>query len=205
MKLIILDRDGTLNPLPKGEEFVATAQAWNPLPGALEAVARINRLGWHVMVATNQPGLGRGLFDVASLNDIHAKLHRLLAMAGGRIDAIFYCPHAPGDHCHCRKPAPGLLEQMCERAGVNPREVHAVGDSALHLQAAAALGMHLHALRGGDADRAAEQLVQGAPIAEMSALTIHQDLSAFADYLARQEAAMEAGMEAGAQAQEPVA
>lgn len=200
MKLIILDRDGTLNPLPVDEEFVATAEAWNPLPGALEAVARINRLGWHVMVATNQPGLGRGLFDVASLNEIHAKLHRLLAAAGGRIDAIFYCPHAPAENCNCRKPAPGLLEQICERVGVAPKDVHAVGDSALHLQAAAALGMHLHALRGGDADRAAEQLVQSAPVAEAAVLTIHQDLSAFADYLARQEAALAADAQTQEQA-----
>lgn len=200
MKLIILDRDGTLNPLPEGEEFVSTAEAWNPLPGALEAVARINRLGWRVMVATNQPGLGRGLFDVSALNDIHAKLHRLLAAAGGRIDAIFYCPHAPSEGCSCRKPAPGLLEQICERAGVAPKDVHAVGDSALHLQAASALGMHLHALRGGDADRSAEQLVQGAAVAEAAALTIHQDLSAFADFLARQEAALEAQAQAQEQA-----
>ena len=201
MKLIILDRDGTLNALPEGEEFVATHEAWHALPGALEAVARINRLGWRVIVATNQPGLGRGLFDVAALNDIHAKLHRLLAAAGGRIDAIFYCPHAPGENCSCRKPAPGLLEQICERSGVDAKEVHAVGDSAIHLQAAAALGMHLHALRGGDADRCAEQLVQGAAVAEAAALTIHQDLSAFADYLARQEEALEAEARTQAQVQ----
>ncbi len=189
MKLIILDRDGTLNALPEGEEFVATAEAWHPLPGALEAVARINRLGWHVVIATNQPGLGRGLFDVASLNEIHAKLHRLLAAAGGRVDAIFYCPHAPSDHCSCRKPAPGLLEQICERYGIDAKEVHAVGDSALHLQAAQALGMHLHALRGGDADRSAAPLDPDAPAARAAAAcTVHQDLSAFADYLARQEA-----------------
>lgn len=188
MKLIILDRDGTLNALPEGEEFVASHEAWQPLPGALEAVARINRLGWHVVIATNQPGLGRGLFDVASLNDIHAKLHRLLAAAGGRIDAIFYCPHAPGENCNCRKPAPGLLEQICERYGVDPKEVRAVGDSALHLQAAASLGMQLHVLRGGDADRSAAPLGIYAQAVMREAPTLHQDLSAFADHLARQEA-----------------
>lgn len=194
MKLIILDRDGTLNALPEGEEFVASHEAWLPLPGALEAVARINRLGWHVVIATNQPGLGRGLFDVASLNDIHAKLHRLLAAAGGRIDAIFYCPHAPGENCHCRKPAPGLLEQICERYGVDPKDVHAVGDSAQHLQAAATLGMQLHALRGGDAGRSSalpDGATPSSPAPCPAACTVHQDLSAFADYLARQEALLQ--------------
>lgn len=176
MKLVILDRDGTLNAAPASGEFVASDEEWQPLPGALEAVARINRLGWHAVIATNQAGLGRGLFDVSVLNDIHAKLHRLLSAAGGRVDAIFYCPHAPADNCTCRKPLPGLMEQICERYGVVPTEVHAVGNSSKHLRAAACLNMQLHALRGGDVEL------------EMPEQTLlHQDLSAFADYLARQE------------------
>ena len=179
MKLVILERDGTLNALPAGDDFVATPDDWHPLPGALEAVARINRLGWHAVVATNQPGLGRGLFDVATLNAVHAKMHRLLSAAGGRIDAVFYCPHAPGEACACRKPAPGLFEQICERYGLDAADVLVVGDNAEHLQAGAALGARLHLLQSG-----AEPLAGLLPLAQ-----VHQDLSAFADYLAREEKA----------------
>ena len=107
MKLAILDRDGTLNPL--ADDYVTAADEWTAVPGALEAIARLNHAGWHVVVATNQPGLGRGLFDVVALNAIHAKMHRQVAAVGGRIDAVFYCPHAADEECACRKPAPGLL------------------------------------------------------------------------------------------------
>ena len=113
MKLAILDRDGTLNAL--GDGFIASAADWTPLPGALEAVARLNHGGWHVVLATNQPGLGRGLFDAQTLVAIHAKMHRQLAALGGRIDAVFYCPHAETEGCNCRKPAPGLMEQIRDR------------------------------------------------------------------------------------------
>ena len=138
MKIIILDRDGTLNQL--GEEYITTPAEWQAERGALEAVARLNRAGWHVVVATNQPGLGRGLLDVLALNAIHAKMLRQLAAQGGRIDAVFYCPHVPDDRCHCRKPAPGLLTQIAERYGVEPRELRVAGSTAEHLQAGAAIG-----------------------------------------------------------------
>lgn len=142
MKLAILDRDGTLNPL--GDEYITSPEEWTPVPGALEAIARLNHAGWHVVVATNQPGLGRGLFDVVALNAIHAKMHRQLAAMGGRIDAVFYCPHAADEECSCRKPAPGLLEQICDRYGAERSEVQVVGSCAAHLQAGSALGAQLH-------------------------------------------------------------
>ena len=138
MKIAILDRDGTLNQL--GEEVITTPEDWHAEPGALEAVARLNRGGWHVVVATNQPGLGRGIIDVMELNAIHAKMLRQLATLGGRIDAVFYCPHVPDDACACRKPAPGLLEQIAERYGVEPRDVRVAGNNPEHLQAGAAIG-----------------------------------------------------------------
>ncbi len=142
MKLAILDRDGTLNAL--GDGFIASPDDWVPLPGALEAVARLNHAGWHVVLATNQPGLGRGLFDAQTLVAIHAKMHRQLAALGGRIDAVFYCPHAEGEACNCRKPAPGLMEQICERYGVEGDEILVAGSCLAHLQAAADLGAQLH-------------------------------------------------------------
>ncbi|WP_027015190.1 D-glycero-alpha-D-manno-heptose-1,7-bisphosphate 7-phosphatase [Comamonas composti] len=142
MKIAILDRDGCLNQWD-GESFIASPDAWQPLPGALEAVARLNRAGWHVVIATNQPGLGRGLFDVTELNAVHARMHKELAAAGARVDAVFFCPHAPDENCECRKPGKALFEQIAERFGVDGRELWVMGSCAAHLQAGAAMGARL--------------------------------------------------------------
>ena len=138
MKLVILDRDGTINV--DSDEFIKSPDEWQPLPGALEAIARLNHAGWHVAVASNQSGLGRGLFDVASLNAIHAKMHKAVAALGGRIDAVFYCPHSPDEGCQCRKPLPGLFEQIGERFGVDLKTTPVVGDTLRDLQAGALVG-----------------------------------------------------------------
>ena len=134
MKLCILDRDGTINE--DSDEYIKSAQEWIPLPGALEAIARINHAGWHVVVASNQSGLGRGLFDVAALNAMHAKMHSMLAAVGGRIDAVFYCPHSPAENCQCRKPASGLFAQIAERYGMGLATMPAVGDTPRDMVAA---------------------------------------------------------------------
>jgi D-glycero-D-manno-heptose 1,7-bisphosphate phosphatase len=150
MKLCILDRDGTINE--DSAEFVKSPNEWQPLPGALEAIAKLNHAGWHVVVATNQSGLGRGLFDVGSLNAMHAKMHTMLAAVGGRIDAVFYCPHAPEDGCNCRKPAPGLYEQIAERYGVDLSGMPTAGDSVRDLVAGAAVGCTTHLVLTGKAE-----------------------------------------------------
>ncbi len=185
MKIAIFDRDGTLNQL--GEEYITRPEEWQAEAGALEAVARLNRAGWHVVVATNQPGLGRGLLDTVSLNAIHAKMLRQLSSQGGRIDAIFYCPHVPDDACSCRKPAPGLLLQIAERYGVEPRELRVVGSNPAHLQAGAAIGAQLHLVCTG----LSAQLAPGQPLpSEVPAGTqVHADLQAFADRLLQTAAA----------------
>src|SRR3954465_11410951 len=138
MKLVILDRDGTINA--DSDEFIKSPEEWQPLPGALEAIARLNHAGWHAVIASNQSGLGRGLFDVASLNAMHAKMHKMLSAQGGRIDAVFYCPHSPDEGCQCRKPLPALFEQIGERFGVDLRTALGVGDTVRDLQAGAAVG-----------------------------------------------------------------
>ncbi|MFZ9545191.1 MAG: D-glycero-beta-D-manno-heptose 1,7-bisphosphate 7-phosphatase, partial [Hylemonella sp.] len=125
MKLVILDRDGTINH--DRDDYIKSAAEWLPLPGALEAIARLNHAGWHVVVASNQSGLGRGLFDVATLNAMHAKMHKMLAAVGGRVEAIFFCPHAPDQACECRKPRPGLFRQIGERYGIQLKGVPVVG------------------------------------------------------------------------------
>jgi D-glycero-D-manno-heptose 1,7-bisphosphate phosphatase len=133
MKLIILDRDGVINH--DSEDFIKSPAEWIPIPGSLEAIARLNQAGYRVVVATNQSGIARGLFDVATLNAIHQKLHNAAQQAGADIDAIFYCPHAADDNCDCRKPKPGMLQTIASRFNPSLKGVPNVGDSLRDLQA----------------------------------------------------------------------
>jgi D-glycero-D-manno-heptose 1,7-bisphosphate phosphatase len=138
MKLIILDRDGVINF--DSDKFIKSPDEWKPIPGSLEAVARLNQNGYRVVVASNQSGVGRGLFDMAALNAIHAKMHKALAQFGGRIDAVFYCPHPADSECDCRKPRTGLFHQIAERFHADLTGVPAIGDSLRDLQAASEAG-----------------------------------------------------------------
>jgi len=138
LKLVILDRDGTINQ--DSDQYIKSPSEWKPIPGSLQAIARLNQGGWRVAVATNQSGIARGLFDMAALNAIHAEMHRAVGLAGGRIDAIFFCPHAADSHCECRKPRPGLLLDIAARMDVDIADVPMVGDSLRDLEAAAAAG-----------------------------------------------------------------
>ena len=138
MKLIILDRDGVINF--DSDHFIKSPDEWKPIPGSLEAIARLNQAGYRVVIATNQSGIGRGLFDMAPLNAIHDKLYRALAQVGGRIDALFYCPHAADLNCPCRKPRPGMLEEIARRFNTDLTGVPAIGDVLRDLEAAAAVG-----------------------------------------------------------------
>ncbi len=133
MKLVILDRDGVINQ--DSANFIKNPNEWIPIPGSLEAITLLNQSGFRVALATNQSGIARGLFDMATLNAIHDKMHRALAQIGGRIDAMFYCPHAADDHCDCRKPKTGMIEDIARRFLVDLSRVYAVGDSLRDLQA----------------------------------------------------------------------
>ncbi|MDD4886082.1 MAG: D-glycero-beta-D-manno-heptose 1,7-bisphosphate 7-phosphatase [Thiomonas sp.] len=179
MKLIILDRDGVINQ--DSDDFIKSPDEWLPIPGSLEAIARLNHEGWHVVVASNQSGIGRGLFDMTTLNAIHRKMHKMLAAAGGRIDAIFFCPHAPEDHCACRKPKSGLFQDIAKRYELETLDgVPAVGDSVRDLQAAQPLGCGLHLVRTGKGERIAD-------LGNLPAGTrVHDDLAAFATWLLQQ-------------------
>lgn len=138
MKLIILDRDGVINF--DSDKRIKSAEEWKPIPGSLEAIARLNQNGYRVVVATNQSGVGLGIYDMGALNAIHAKMHKALTQVGGRVDAVFYCPHTADSQCECRKPKSGLFRQIAERFHADLRGVPAVGDSLRDLQAAVAVG-----------------------------------------------------------------
>ncbi|MEO8145043.1 MAG: D-glycero-beta-D-manno-heptose 1,7-bisphosphate 7-phosphatase [Betaproteobacteria bacterium] len=138
MKLVILDRDGTINQ--DSDQYIKSPLEWKPIPGSLEAIARLTQGGWRIVVATNQSGIARGLFDMSTLNAIHAEMHRAVGQAGGRIDAVFFCPHAADSHCACRKPKPGLLREIGSRFDVDLKGVPMIGDSLRDVEAAAAVG-----------------------------------------------------------------
>jgi D-glycero-D-manno-heptose 1,7-bisphosphate phosphatase len=138
VKLIVLDRDGVISR--DSDQFIKSPEEWRPIPGSLEAIARLNHAGFRVVVATNQSGIGRGLFDMATLNEIHEKMHRALAQVGGRVDAIFYCPHTADSVCECRKPKAGMLKEIGFRFGADMTGVPCVGDSVRDLEAAEAIG-----------------------------------------------------------------
>lgn len=161
MKLVILDRDGVINH--DSDQFIKSPEEWKPIPGSLEAIARLSQAGYRVVVATNQSGVGRGLFDMSVLNAIHDKMCKAVAQAGGRIDAIFFCPHAADANCECRKPKSGMMEEIAARYNMSLEGVPAVGDSLRDLEATARLGAQpILVLTGkGTKTRAAGGLPQG--------------------------------------------
>jgi len=147
VKLVILDRDGVINR--DSVNFIKNPNEWIALPGSLEAIALLNQSGFRVAIATNQSGIARGLFDMATLNAINDKMHRALAQMGGRIDAMFYCPHSAEDNCSCRKPKTGMIEDIGRRFSVELSEVYGVGDSLRDLQAFANAGCKPILVRSG--------------------------------------------------------
>jgi D-glycero-D-manno-heptose 1,7-bisphosphate phosphatase len=179
-RLVILGRDGILNEYR--EDHVKAPEEWRPVKGALEAVARLNHAGWHAVVATNQAGIGRGMIDMASVNAVHAHMNQLLIAQGGRIDAVFFCPHTPEEQCDCRKPQPGMMLDIGRRYGVDLRLVPMVCDTLRDLNAARAAGCEPHLVLTGRAaqldDDQLQQLLAQAPGAQ-----VHADLAAFADFL----------------------
>ena len=147
MSLIILDRDGVINE--DSDNFIKSPDEWQPLPGSLEAIAALKNAGWQVVVATNQSGIARKLFDLDTLHAIHDKMHRMVREYGGEIDAIFFCPHGPKDECDCRKPLPGLYEQIAKRLNTSLENVPSIGDSLRDLEAAKTAGAQPILVRTG--------------------------------------------------------
>ncbi len=174
MKLVVLDRDGVINF--DSVHFIKSTNEWIPIPGSLEAIALLNQNGYRIAVATNQSGISRGLFDMVTLNAIHDKMHKALVQLGGRVDAMFYCPHSADNNCACRKPKPGMMEEIGRRFGVDMKGVPIVGDALRDLQAGAALGMQPMLVRTGKGEEtlAAGGLPEGTLIfADLAAAVQH--------------------------------
>lgn len=179
MKLAILDRDGTLDAL--GERIAAAPGDWQPLPGALEALARLSQAGWRVVLAVHQPLLAHKRLSMHALMLLHQRLQQQLGALGGRIDAVFLCPHAESDVCDCRAPAPGLLLQIQERYSVPGTEMTVIGSGRAHLQAGAAVGSALHLVCTGEAATVDPALPL--PAGWPAGARAHASLSACIDHL----------------------
>ncbi|HYE70829.1 MAG TPA: D-glycero-beta-D-manno-heptose 1,7-bisphosphate 7-phosphatase [Aquabacterium sp.] len=190
LKLVILGRDGILNEYR--DDHVKAPGEWQPIDGALEAVARLNHAGWHAVVATNQSGIGRGMIDMASVNAVHAYMMQRLMAVGGRLDAVFFCPHTPEDQCDCRKPQPGLMKEIGRRYGIDLRMVPMVSDTLRDLQAAQAAGCEPHLVLTGRSAKLDDAQIAHV-LAQVPGTQLHESLGGFAEFLLRREHAPMSG------------
>ncbi|WP_325434754.1 D-glycero-beta-D-manno-heptose 1,7-bisphosphate 7-phosphatase [Pseudomonas nitroreducens] len=174
MKLLILDRDGVINQ--DSDDYIKSLAEWIPIPSAITAIARLSKAGWTVAVATNQSGIARGYYDLATLESMHARLRELVAEQGGKLGMVVYCPHGPDDGCDCRKPKPGMLRQIAQHYGVDLKGVWFVGDSRGDLDAALAVDCLPVLVKTGKGERTlAKTLPEGT--------LVFDDLAAVADHL----------------------
>lgn len=156
MKTIILDRDGVINQ--DSDAYIKSPEEWVPIPGSLEAIAKLSQAGYHILVATNQSGVSRGLFDAEVLAAIHNKMENAIQSQGGKLDGIYYCPHTPDENCSCRKPKPGLLLKIQEDLNLDLHQTIMVGDSLKDLQAAVAVGAKPVLVLTGKGTKTVQQL-----------------------------------------------
>ncbi len=183
MKLIILDRDGVINR--DSDAFIKSPDEWIPIEGSLEAIARLNQAGYRVVVATNQSGIARGLFDIVTLNAIHQKMHKEAQRVGADIAAVFFCPHAADDNCDCRKPKPGMLHDIAARFEISLKGVPVVGDSLRDLQSGFVTGCVPHLVLTGKGTKTRDK--GGLP----PGTTVYPNLAAMVDQFLKSPAPVE--------------
>ena len=181
MKIVILDRDGVINY--DSAAFIKSPNEWDPIPGSLEAIARLNRANFRVVLATNQSGIAKQVFDIEALNSIHALMHRQLAEVGGHIDAVFFCPCLTAADCECFKPRPGMLHEIAARLRIPLDDVPYVGDKRIDVEAARAAGAKPVLVRTG---QGRETLRSGMNLDDVE---VYDDLTSFVDTLVEGQAA----------------
>jgi D-glycero-D-manno-heptose 1,7-bisphosphate phosphatase len=177
-KLVVLDRDGVINQ--DSDTYIKAPEEWVPIAGSLEAIAKLNHAGFCILVATNQSGLARGLFSIDAVNAMHRKMRRELAVLGAQIEAIFFCPHGPDEGCNCRKPRPGLLEDIERRLDINLSGIPIIGDSYRDIQAATAVGASPMLVLTGKGRKTIENHRQ-----ELKGIPVYKDLANAASALLR--------------------
>lgn len=186
MKLIILDRDGVINH--EREDYVKSADECVPIEGSIDAIARLSKAGFTVVIATNQSGLAREKFDLDDLEAMHAKLTQLVLEHGGEIAAIFYCPHAPEDQCKCRKPAPGMLDAIEAEFNTSVESCYFVGDTLRDLQAGAVKGCKSVLVKTGNGKKTLEQLADvnlqtDSPQLSLEQIQVFDNLATATDFI----------------------
>jgi len=174
MKLLILDRDGVINQ--DSDAYIKSLDEWIPIPSAITAIARLSKAGWTVAVATNQSGIARGYYDLATLDSMHERLRELVAEQGGELGVVVYCPHGPDEGCDCRKPKPGMLLQIAQHYGADLHGIWFVGDSRGDLDAALAVDCQPVLVKTGKGERTLTK-----PLPEGT--LVFDDLAAVADQL----------------------
>ncbi|VAX01849.1 Histidinol-phosphatase [hydrothermal vent metagenome] len=176
MKLIILDRDGVINE--DSDDYIKSPEEFIAIPNSFEAITRLCHADYKVVIATNQSGLARGYYDLDTLNSIHAKMHRLLEMHGGKIESIFFCPHTPDDNCLCRKPKTGMLDDIASRYNISLENVPFVGDSLTDIKAAQNAGAIPYLVKTGKGQRT----IKHAQANELDNIPIYNDLNDVVNY-----------------------
>lgn len=176
--IIILDRDGVINF--DSPDFIRTVEEWKPIPGSIDAIRILTDHGFKVVIATNQSGVGRGLYSIEALKKIHQTLLQTVQKEGGNIQGIYYCPHVPEDNCDCRKPKTGLMKQIAKDFKIDPKkdQIYAVGDSLRDLQAAFDFGFIPILVLTGNGLKTKTVL----PL-ELQGVLEFKDLKAFVNYL----------------------
>jgi D-glycero-D-manno-heptose 1,7-bisphosphate phosphatase len=177
MKLIILDRDGVINE--DSDDYIKSPDEWVPIPGSLDAIARLNHAGYNVAVASNQSGIARGYFSLETFAAMNVKMSEMLSHSGGRIDGMFFCPHGPDDGCDCRKPKPGLLTEIGNRFQTSLANVMFVGDNINDIKAARAAGARPVLVRTGKGEQTAKMIAANNP----DNVPVYDDLADFVNTL----------------------
>lgn len=180
-RAVILDRDGVINQ--DAETYIKSLAEWIPLPGSIEAIVRLSHAGYRIAIATNQSGIARGLLPLSELLKMHQRLRNLVAAQGGRIEMIAFCPHAPDEACRCRKPQPGLLEEIASRLSIGLTGVPFVGDSMGDIRAAHAVGAVPYLVRTGKGERTLASLGEDENRSLLAEVQVYADLDAVADAL----------------------
>ncbi len=181
MKLIILDRDGVINK--ESELYIKAPDEWFPIPGSLNAIARLTAAGFNIVIATNQAGVGRKIFTLENLQQIHQTMIDAVAKAGGKIHQVYFCPHHPDDRCNCRKPKPGMFEQIAQDFNLDVTQlgVPFIGDSLRDIELGLATGCNMFLVTNPDS-YGSETLTQ-LTATQKQQITIVPDLAAAVDRL----------------------
>jgi D-glycero-D-manno-heptose 1,7-bisphosphate phosphatase len=184
MKLVVLDRDGVINK--DSSLFIKSPDEWLPIKGSLEAIARLSQAGYEVVIITNQSGIGRGLFSADTLAKIHVRMIDYVQQHGGKIQSILFCPHHPDDACNCRKPLPGMYQELAERLNINYSGVYSIGDSVRDLQAAKSAGAIPVLVKTGNGKKSLKKIAND-PTIDLDGTLVFDTLATFTDALLKQE------------------